>query len=175
MGVDAAKLKYLGVEGHWKVYYVEGSLSTFIYASAKPSLVYNCIYEVQFYKSKVGLDLFGPEIVFEGTEGTDLAGFAVKVTRPSIFLDDFVGTLWTQMSDQCQECHSDLKVHYILFQVCSLVKRIVVDRRLEHDCLSLRAFHINRHNWEIGLSSFAFCRPKSSSVQRGSISGCSSD
>ena len=39
-------LKYLGVEGHWKVYYEEGSLSRFIYISAKPQFVFNCIYEV---------------------------------------------------------------------------------------------------------------------------------
>lgn len=28
---DVKGLKYLGVEGHWKVYYIEGSLTKFVY------------------------------------------------------------------------------------------------------------------------------------------------
>ena len=46
MQIDSKKLKYLGIEGNWKVYYEEGSLTSFIYLSARPQFIANCIYEV---------------------------------------------------------------------------------------------------------------------------------
>lgn len=36
MKIDADKLKYLGIEGNWKVYYEEGSLTKFVYLSQRP-------------------------------------------------------------------------------------------------------------------------------------------
>ena len=60
-----SKLRYLGIEGHWKVFYEENSLTRFVYSSARPQFVPNCIYEVQLYKSKLLGNLFGDEVVFE--------------------------------------------------------------------------------------------------------------
>ena len=92
--IDTDKLAYLGVEGLWKLYYEEGSLHKFVYVSAKKSLVFNCIYEAQFYKSKLGNDIFGSEIVFEDENGRPVA-FAVQVTRPGVYLDDLVYKVWS--------------------------------------------------------------------------------
>ena len=42
----STKLNYLGVEGHWKVYNFEGKYEQFVYLSAQPQLVFNCLYEI---------------------------------------------------------------------------------------------------------------------------------
>ena len=123
-GLQVDNLKYLGVEGHWKVYYEEGSLTRFVYLSAKPQFVFNCIYEVQLYKSKVGCDgLFGKELVFEDENGEPLA-LIVKVNKPAVYLDDLIYRVWQSPSraSSCMEFHSELKVYYILFQIVYLVK-----------------------------------------------------
>ena len=147
--MEVENLKYLGVEGHWKVYYEEGSLTRFVYLSAKPQFVFNCIYEVQFYKSRVGCDgLFGKELVFEDESREPLA-LAVEVNRPAIFLDDLIYRVWQSSSraSRCMEYYSELKVYYILFQIVSLVKTQVIERGLTHNCLRLRSFNIDRLTW----------------------------
>mgnify|MGYP000874224575 FL=1 len=45
-GLKVDKLRYLGIEGHWKIYYEQNSLHKFLYVSAKTQFVFNCIYEV---------------------------------------------------------------------------------------------------------------------------------
>lgn len=156
--VEASQLKYLGIEGHWKVFYEEGSLTSFIYLSANPRLVYNCMYEVQFYKSKIGNDLFGPELALEDPESNQLIGFGVKVRRPAINLANLIEVVWSDLADCCQERHSDLKVYFIFYQIASLILKLLLRRNLIHDGLCLQAFYIDRLNWEIKLCSFAFCR-----------------
>lgn len=92
---DPSQLKYVGEEGHWKVFYLERSLTKFIYHSTRTQFVYNCLYEAQFYKRWInGTDLFGKEIIFKSKSGGEPTGVAVQVERPGVFLDDFVFRLW---------------------------------------------------------------------------------
>ena len=92
--MNADKLRYLGKEAHWKVFYEEGSASRFVYVSASRLFVYNCMYEVQFYKSRIRGGLFGHELVFEDKEKKEPAAMAVVVNRPAIFVDDLISNVW---------------------------------------------------------------------------------
>jgi len=48
-------------------------------------------------------------------------GFAVRVRRPSINLENFIYVLWQDLAESCSEQHSDLKVYFILYQVVNLL------------------------------------------------------
>ena len=78
------------------------------------------------------------------------------MSRPSIFLDDFVQRVWQNETLFSQECHSDLKVYYILFQILNEVKTQVIEKDLVNNCLRLRSFHIDKLTWEIKLTNYAF-------------------
>ncbi len=82
---------------------------------------------------------------------------AVQVKRPAVYLDDFMRVCWSDdISVRCCEQRTDLKVYYILFQVVSLVKSLVLDKIIVHGCLELRSFNFDRVTWEVKLTSFPF-------------------
>ena len=60
-------------------------------------------------------NLFGHELVFEREDTSDICGIAVRVNRPPINLENFIEIVWSELSEKCQESHSDTKVYFMLF------------------------------------------------------------